>query len=220
MENLVTIVITLAVVLYSAYRKSKRQNQNDPLPRDSSWDAEEISEDDADGDSMENAAPQPPDPLQDLIRKFKEEQAKSMRGEVPSAPIPQKKIVEAEQKTFSEEISSSRREFEHQAKKIESASPAPAPVHMEYAPTKDFTRVTRPKFEEVKSVFEENSDALENSDEGILTHEISMKQSSLCKAKFDMDIKEARKGFLWAKVLDDPRFKRRSPYPFTLGRRG
>ena len=209
MENVIGLLITIAIVAYSAHRKAKQLRQNPPqqnLPQDASWQSEE----------PETSSPQTPDPVQDLIRKFKEEQAKTMRGEA-SAPAPQKKIVQAEQKTLSDEIPVAHKNFEHQAKRFESAPTSQAPEHREYAPKKDFTRVTRPEFEEAKSVFDEKFLELETE---ISEPKRLVKPSASHHSKFNMDIKDARKGFLWAKVLEDPRFKRRSPYPFILGRRG
>ncbi len=210
MENVIGLLITIAIVAYSAHRKAKQLRQDPPqqnLPQDDeSWQSEE----------PETSSPQTPDPLQDLIRKFKEEQAKAMRGE-DAAPAPQRKIVQAEQKTLSDEIPAAHKNFEHQAKRFESAPTPQAPEHTEYAPKKDFTRVTRPEFEEAKSVFDEKSLELEAE---ISEPKRSVKPSASHHSKFNMDIKDARKGFLWAKVLEDPRFKRRSPYPFILGRRG
>lgn len=209
MENVIGLLITIAIVAYSAHRKAKQLRQDPPqqnLPQDASWQSEE----------PETSSPQTPEPLQDLIRKFKEEQAKAMRGEA-SAPAPQKKIVQAEQKTLSDEIPAAHKNFEHQAKRFESAPTSQAPEHTEYAPKKDFTRVTRPEFEEAKSVFEEKSLELEAE---ISEPKRLVEPSASHHSKFNMDIKDARKGFLWAKVLEDPRFKRRSPYPFILGRRG
>ena len=209
MENVIGLLITIAIVAYSAHRKAKQLRQDPPqqnLPQDASWQSEE----------PETSSPQTPEPLQDLIRKFKEEQAKAMRGEA-SAPAPQKKIVQAEQKTLSDEIPAAHKNFEHQAKRFESAPTSQAPEHTEYAPKKDFTRVTRPEFEEAKSVFDEKPLELEAE---ISEPKRLVEPSASHHSKFNMDIKDARKGFLWAKVLEDPRFKRRSPYPFILGRRG
>ncbi|MBP5247402.1 MAG: hypothetical protein J6Z31_06035 [Fibrobacter sp.] len=186
MENLVTVLITLAIIAYSAYRKSKRQGHNEPLPPDTSWEQDDVEED------VSEEAPPVPDPLQDLIRKFREEQAKTAQGDASPKVVPSKKIVEADQKTF-----------EHQSKRIESS----------YAPKKDFTRIS--KNEEVKPVFVPMPEPEVSS----FKLEETLPQTPLQrKSNFDLNIKDARKGFLWAKVLDDPRFKRRSP--FTLDRRG
>lgn len=219
MENVIGLLITIAIVAYSAHRKAKQLRQNPPqqnLPQDESWQSEESDEEWEEDSEEGKVSPQTPDPLQDLIRKFKEEQAKAMRGE-DAAPASQRKIVQAEQKTLSDEIPAAHKNFEHQAKRFESASTSQAPEHTEYAPKKDFTRVTRPEFEEAKSVFDEKSLELEAE---ISEPKRSVKPSASHHSKFNMDIKDARKGFLWAKVLEDPRFKRRSPYPFILGRRG
>lgn len=231
MENLIGLLITIAIVAYSAHRKAKQLRQNPP-PADSSrrasWESEESEETDEEWDENseedledeEETSPQTPDPLQDLIRKFKEEQAKAMRGEVSSAPAPQKKIIEAEQKTLSSEIPSGHREFEHKAKHFESAPAPKAPAHS-YAPKKDFTQVPAQEFEEAKSVFAAKlKPALKDPNADVSANEISSEpKHSKHSSNLDLNIKEARKGFLWAKVLDDPRFKRRSPYPFTLDRR-
>ena len=219
MENVIGLLITIAIVAYSAHRKAKQLRQDPPqqnLPQDASWQSEESDEEWEEDSEEGKVSPQTPDPLQDLIRKFKEEQAKAMRGEA-SAPAPQRKIVQAEQKTLSDEIPAAHKNFEHQAKRFESAPTSQAPEHTEYAPKKDFTRVTRPEFEEAKSVFDEKSLELEAE---ISEPKRLVKPSASHHSKFNMDIKDARKGFLWAKVLEDPRFKRRSPYPFILGRRG
>ena len=135
MENLITILITLAIVAYSAYRKSKRQGQNEPLPPDASWESDEVETDEVE------EAPQVPDSLQDLVRKFKEEQAKVSRGDTVPQTAPHKKIVKAEQKTF-----------EHQAKHIEPAVPKVS-SSSKYVPKKDFIRNHASEIEEAKSVF-------------------------------------------------------------------
>ncbi len=228
MENLVGILITFAIIAYSAHRKAKQQRQNQ-LPTESSrkasWESEDADEE-WEEDSEENLeepeefSPQTPDPLQDLIRKFKEEQAKAMRGEVSSAPVPQKKIIEAEQKTLSNEIPSGHREFEHRAKHFESTPTPKAPAHS-YAPKKDFTQVPAHEFVEAEPVFTAKPKFVVSQDPSadVSFHEISLEQKASKRApNLNLNIKETRKGFLWAKVLDDPRFKRRSPYPFTLDR--
>ncbi|MFA6341383.1 MAG: hypothetical protein WCX75_00860 [Fibrobacteraceae bacterium] len=129
-----------------------------------------------------------PKSLQDLIRKFNERQQES---ESASAP----KTVEKETHSPAHEdtpsvlheeetvIQTHREQWEARKKELSDAASA-------------LNTASNPRIESIaKPVIQKKAAIIPN-------HGIT---------SFKLNITEAREGFLWAKVIDDPRFRRRSP---------
>lgn len=189
MEGLLFFLVIVALQVGATWIKKRAEQKSRPVPPpEQEYDDESEygnDEDDfPDEDDMEpeeDLPPTPPDPLQELIRKFREEQAKQ-NGEI--LPEPESPKVLTEQESIPEEI------------------PAVSPQATETPPLQN-------RFQEAARIYT-SSDVPEASDEisraEIADTDYSREQTP--EPKFAFSIREARKGFLWANVLNDPRFKR------------
>ncbi len=154
---------------------------------DGSDDFDEEDEDvsDDEGDFGEDEFPgNPPQPLQDLIRKFQEEQAKLSEKRQKESFPPTSPPVFAETR----------------AKETSEQNLFPAsPDSFVPKPNPEKPRKEIASDDTVRNVFPSPP------------QNVGSKKSPA----FAFNRREAAKGFLWANVLDAPRFKRRSPFPIT-----
>ena len=181
MEGLLFFLVIVALQVGATWIKKRAEQKSRPVPPPEQEYGDESEygndEDDfPDEDDMEpeeDLPPTPPDPLQELIRKFREEQAKQA-GNI--APQPQKVVKKPE--------------------------PIPEPKPAEEIPVPNPFQNAAKLYAEESPVeiahFNDNSEALETK--------IPTSQKEI--PKFAFNRQEARKGFLWANVLNDPRFKR------------
>ena len=200
MEGLVFLIAIVALQVGAAWLKKRgdahRRNQ---LPPDSSERNEYGADDDDEEYSPEDedVPSGTPDSLRELIRKFREEQEK--RSIDPPEVIRQKKMESPESD-----------EPEVVIKPAEAPKAVPANPYAAYA-------ALSPVAGELTSPIEK--DAIAASSIGVDAVPASS-VATLPFRRFEFNQKEARRGILWAKVLDDPRFRRRNPVPFNLPGRG
>lgn len=204
MESLLILLAIVGLEALASWFKKRSQKRNgkpleypqESLPEEhSEWEGEEedFPEDgpyEEEEDSFEGETPQP---LQDLIRKFHEEQAK-LSGDSPREDAPPD--------PFSPGVHSEKQE-------------AQIPERESFGKAEGFgeepVAEEKPWLAEPALLHRESVSAAGKS--------ASLPKTSLSVSKkrpaFSFNRREAAKGFLWAKVLDDPRFKRRSPFPIT-----
>lgn len=136
--------------------------------------------------------------LQDLIRKFQEEQAKTLSEPVedsteePAEELPED-LPEAPVRNFSEEVS---------APVLEVPSEPPRRMSAWEAHLQKISAEPEPP--EVDLSAAEDVSAFEIADETPAPRR---------KSGLEFSKREARKGILWSQVLNDPRYRRRSPLP-------
>ncbi len=205
MESLLILLAIVALQVGAAWLK-KRVGESKNLSEPENEPPEEY----LDEREEENGSPsdaETSDSLQDLIRKFREEQAKTLDDSegnfeesspeyadesVPEElPEPEPVLVAPRSSKPVEKESASEKVFEDRFPSVAESSCLPFP--------------------EKKAEAEQVSPSVEPE------FERSLKPSVIRATKFEFSKENARKGFLWARVLEDPRFKRR--FPMTLSRR-
>ncbi|MCK9181922.1 MAG: hypothetical protein M0P13_03450 [Fibrobacteraceae bacterium] len=173
------------------------------------------------------------DSLQDLIRKFNEEQKKRFSDEdLPPGGSAEESGKESGGEEAEEDLPDeegfppepleedlpAKPVFEEKKKNVEvkkhfetasfegSSRPAPAPSLMVEPANKAPVLHVEDELEKIHSAaWKDEIGRAPKSVDG----------ATQGRPVLSLNIKEARKGFLWAKVLDDPRFKRRSPLPLN-----
>lgn len=178
-------------------------------------------------DESSDASSKSHDPLQDLIRKFNEEQKKRFSEEdlgVPAEESQKESGGEEAEEEFPDEedlppepleeglpakpVFEERKKIVEVKKRFETASfeglsrPVPAPSLVVEPANKAPVLHVEDELEKIHSAAWKDE---------IGTAPKSVNNEPQWSPVLSLNIKEARKGFLWAKVLEDPRFKRRSP---------
>lgn len=206
MESLLILLAIVALQVGAAWLKKRvGKSKNPSLPEDESPE-EYLDEREERNDSPSDA--ETSDSLQDLIRKFREEQAKALDDsegtaeETPSEyvdepipeelPKPEPILVSPRPSESVEKEHASERVFEDRFPSVAESTCLPFPEKKaETEPSSASTAsVDKPEFER------------------------KLKPATV-RTKFEFSKENARKGFLWARVLEDPRFKRRFPMPLS-----
>lgn len=204
MESILILLAIVALQVGAAWLKTHTGER-----RKTSVPAEESPEEYLD-ESEEKGEPsdaETSDSLQDLIRKFREEQAKTLddfeehteatppqyAGEPVSEEGPEPEPVLASPRPFKpvEKESASEKVFEDRFPSVAESNCLPFPEKK--ADSEPLSVATAPVEPE-------------------LGHGLKPAET---RADFEFSKENARKGFLWARVLEDPRFKRRSPVPLS-----
>lgn len=205
MESLLILLAIVALQVGAAWLKKRvGESKNSSLPE------EESSEEYLDEREEENGSPsdaETSDSLQDLIRKFREEQAKTLEDfegnseesstEYADDPVP-------EELPEPEPVLASPRTIQ--------------PVEKERASEKVFEDRFPSATESNCVPFPEKKADIEPLSVSSASAEPELGQSLkpvAVRANFEFSKENARRGFLWARVLEDPRFKRRSPVPLS-----
>ena len=210
MESLL-ILLAIIALQYGAEWLKRRAREK----RENPADDEEYSEDES---AESEEAPSGPSPsLEDLIRKFQEEQAKNGNAE-ETVPEEDEDLEEDEDFEDDEDLDREPAEEplpEYSAKPVfEKKEPLPEPPPVQ-ALTPAASLKTEARDDAAKPLLEPEKKISANVPPKVS----AVKTMPLDgRPNFEFSMREARKGFLWAKVLDDPRFRRRSPVPFSSPR--
>ncbi len=202
MESLLILLAIVALQVGAAWLK-KRVGESKNLSEPENEPPEEYL-DEREEESGSPSDAETSDSLQDLIRKFREEQAKTLD-------------------TLEERSEETPPQYADESVSEELPEPEPVlsprlsePIEKESAPEKVFedrfpsvAESNCVPFPEKKAEAEQVSPSVEPE------FERSLKPSVIRTTKFEFSRENARKGFLWARVLEDPRFKRRSPMPLS-----
>ncbi len=212
MESLLILLAIIALQYGAEWLKKRAQKK-----RENPTDDEEYSEDES---AESEEAPSGPSPsLEDLIRKFQEEQAKNGNAEeTENTPEEDEDLEEDEDFEDDEDLDGEPAEEplpEYSAKPVfEKKEPLPEPPHVQ-ALTPAASLKTEARDDAAKPLPEPEKKISAN----VPPKFSAVKKMPLDgRPNFEFSMREARKGFLWAKVLDDPRFRRRSPVPFSSPR--
>lgn len=205
MESLLILLAIVALQVGAAWLKKRvGENKNPSLPENEPPE-EYLDEREEENDSPSDA--ETSDSLQDLIRKFREEQAKTLDDfegtseetspEYADEPVseelpePEPVLVSPRPSESVEKEHASERVFEDRFPSVAESTCLPFPEK-------------KAETEQVSSSTASAAPELERR----------LKPASV-RAKFEFSKENARKGFLWARVLEDPRFKRRFPMPLS-----
>ncbi len=196
MESLLILLAIVALQVGAAWFKKRIEGSKNPsVPTDESPE-EYLDEGEENHDAPSDA--ETPDSLQDLIRKFREEQAKTMdvpeNGDEESPPEPEPVLASPRSSEPIEKETVSPKVFEDSFPSVAELNCVPFPekkTEVEPEPVSAFAMPT------------------ENPEAGPRLNPTPV------RADFEFSRENARKGFLWARVLEDPRFKRRSPMPLS-----
>lgn len=189
MESLLILLAIVGLEAVAAWVK-KRGTQN-KVPKDLPDEDPEIFDPEADSETSSEEVFDAPPSLQDLIRKFHEEQTKLDGEDLSEEDLPEEEVAE-----------------------IPDATPEPQSVIPQKEPftaTWNVSQGENPVGELVPEVQTESAvDAVSDKPQSIQSNAAPI---------LTFNRREAAKGILWARVLEDPRYKRRSPFPFTAVRR-
>lgn len=207
MESLLILLAIVALQVGAAWLKKRvGESKNLSLPEETSEEYRDEREEENDSPSDAETS----DSLQDLIRKFREEQAKTLDDsegnfeetspgyfDVPvpeELPKPEPVLVSPRSSEPVEKESVSKKIFEDRFPSVAESTCLPFPEkHVETEQLSTPAVSAEPEFERHL-------------------------KSATVRTNFEFSKENARKGFLWARVLEDPRFKRRSPMPLSCRR--
>lgn len=206
MESLLILLAIVALQVGAAWLKKRvGESKNSSLPED------ESPEEYFDEREEENGSPsdeETSDSLQDLIRKFREEQAKTLEdfngnseessSEYADDPVPEE-LPEPEPVLASPRTIQSVEKESVPEKVFENRFPSVA-------------ESTCLPFPEKKAETEQFSPSAASADKPEFERHL---KPATVRTNFEFSKENARKGFLWARVLEDPRFKRCSPMPLS-----
>lgn len=208
MESLLILLAIVALQVGAAWLKKRVGESKNPSVSENE-PPEEYDEREEENDSPSDA--ETSDSLQDLIRKFREEQAKTLDDseenseEMPSEysddPVPEV-LPEPEPVLVSPRSSEPIEKENVSGKVFEDRFPSVA-------------ESTCLPFPEKKAETEPFSPSAASADKPEFERHL---KSATVRTNFEFSKENARKGFLWARVLEDPRFKRRSPMPLSCRR--
>jgi hypothetical protein len=209
-ESLLILLAIIALQYGAEWLKKRAQKK-----RENPTDDEEYSENES---AESEEAPSGPSPsLEDLIRKFQEEQAKNGNAE-ETVPEEDEDLEEDEDFEDDEDLDREPAEEplpEYSAKPVfEKKEPLPEP-----SPVQALTPAASLKTEARDDAAKPLPEPEKKISANVPPKVSAVKTMPLDgRPNFEFSMREARKGFLWAKVLDDPRFRRRSPVPFSSPR--
>ncbi len=192
MESLLILLAIVGLEAVAAWVKKRSARHN--VPEDLPDDDRETFDSDADPEASSEEVSDAPPSLQDLIRKFREEQAK-LDGE----GLPEEESLQEEEELPEEDVL----EIPEEKPEPQGAIPQNEPLAAKWN--------AEPPAEPVPAVRTEML-----VEDGLTAPQ---KIQTNFNPGLEFNRREAAKGILWAKVLEDPRYKRRSPFPFTVVRR-
>ena len=216
MESLLILVGIIALQIGAAWLKQRgkrnstphRENENEhDLPPD--FEAEKYSDDDDDENS--DVEINTPESLQELIRRFRAEQTK-LDGEGNDIDIQVSSTTtttsNGETKTESYTKTYSTKADKPETKAETNSAPENSSAEVFTAKAPEPETFTKQNFD-YSTDFESESD-FEIQDETTAA-EISdsdLQSAHVSHSKIAFNPKEARKGFIWASILENPRFRR------------
>ncbi len=202
MESLLILLAIVALQVGASWLKKRvGESKNFSPPEDNppeEYPEEREEENDSPADAETSGS------LQDLIRKFREEQAKTLDDSEGRF-----------EETSPEYADDSVPEDLPEPEPVLAASLPPEPIEKESVPEKVFEDRFPGVAESTCLPFPEKN--AENEQSSAFTDSAGKPEFGrhlkplTVRTNFEFSKENARKGFLWARVLEDPRFKRRSP---------
>ena len=190
METL--IFIAIAVVITIIQKKAEKAREQRNLPP--SHQADDIPDDPAEDSQEYN----PPRSLRDLIRQFENAQRQATQGNIepPTYPV---EDDDDDDDSFQDDLDEDIRQEE-----FEEAHKRETEQHEMMQRQIERQRELNALEERAKSARESAAAFTSATSEN--TPEVTAPRKPAVSAK---DLADVRKGFIWAKVLDEPRFKKR-----------